>query len=157
MLFSHAKRPEVTLRLPALYIYIYIYTYLYIERCQNAYKLFSHAKRPEVLYDYLHYIYIYMMMICLPPQGTPPQHSSRHGPQHTQHTASTAATPRYPQSIRQYPCRRAGPTQTVYARPFRRAQTQGQRKGTRTIYIHIYIYRGARTPTRSSRPSRCRK
>jgi len=76
MLFSHAKRPEVTLRLPALYIYIYIYTYLYIERCQNAYKLFSHAKRPEVLYDYLHYIYIYMMMICLPPQGTPPPNTA---------------------------------------------------------------------------------
>jgi len=36
------------------------------------------------------------MMICLPPQGTPPQHSSRHGPQRTQHTASTAATPRSP-------------------------------------------------------------
>jgi len=28
-------------------------------------------------------------MICLPPLSTPPQHSSRHGPQHTQHTAST--------------------------------------------------------------------
>ena len=30
---------------------------------------------------------------------SPPQHSSRHGPQHTQHTASTAATPRYPQAL----------------------------------------------------------
>jgi len=36
------------------------------------------------------------MMICLPPQGTPPPHSSRYGLQHTQHTASTAATPHYP-------------------------------------------------------------
>jgi len=62
-------------------------------------------------------------MICLPPRVTPPpQHSSRHGPQHTQHTASTAATPRYPQGRRQYPCRRAGPTQTVYARPFQLRQ-----------------------------------
>ena len=42
-----------------------------------------------------------MMMICLPPQGTPPPHSSRYGPQHTQHTASTAATPHYPQGRRQ--------------------------------------------------------
>jgi len=42
-------------------------------------------------------------MICLLPQGTPPQHSSRYGPQHTQHTASTAATPRYPQGRRQSP------------------------------------------------------
>ena len=59
------------------------------------------------------------MMMCLPPQGTPPpQHSSRHGQQHTQHTASTAATSRYPQGRRQYHCRRAGPTQTAYARPF---------------------------------------
>jgi len=43
-----------------------------------------------------------VLMICLPPQGTPPlpQHSSRHGPLHTQHTASTAATPRYPQGRR---------------------------------------------------------
>jgi len=71
------------------------------------------------------------MMICLPPQGTPPHtHSSRHGPQHTQHTASTEATPRYPQgrkkktadaptppvSVRRYlrmnyypPCNEAGP------------------------------------------------
>jgi len=49
----------------------------------------------------------------LTPTGYPPlQHSSRHGPQRTQHTASTAATPRYPQGRRQYPCRRAGPTQT---------------------------------------------
>jgi len=32
-------------------------------------------------------------MICLPPQGTPPpQHSSRHGPQHAQHTSSTVDT-----------------------------------------------------------------
>jgi len=38
------------------------------------------------------------MMICLPPQGTPPPHSSRYGPQHTQHTASTAATPHYPRA-----------------------------------------------------------
>jgi len=60
----------------------------------------------------------------LTPTGYPPQHSNRHGPQRTQHTASTAATPRSPQGRRQYPCRRAGPTQTVYARPFRRAQTQ---------------------------------
>ena len=44
-----------------------------------------------------------MMMICLPPQGTPPTHSSRYGPQHTQHTASTAATPHYPQGRRQTP------------------------------------------------------
>jgi len=52
-----------------------------------------------------------MMMICLPPQGTPPPtHSSRHGPQRTQHTTNTAATPRYPQGRRQNPCRRAGPT-----------------------------------------------
>jgi len=43
------------------------------------------------------------MMICLPPRGTSPPHSSRHGPQHTQHTASTAATPRYPQGRRQTP------------------------------------------------------
>jgi len=34
------------------------------------------------------------MVICLPPQGTRPPHSSRHGPQRTQHKASTAATPR---------------------------------------------------------------
>jgi len=33
----------------------------------------------------------------------PPQHSSRHSPQHTQHTASTAATPRYPQGRTQTP------------------------------------------------------
>jgi len=39
-------------------------------------------------------------MICLPPQGTPPPHSSRYGPQHTQHTASIAATPHYPQQGR---------------------------------------------------------
>jgi len=53
----------------------------------------------------------------LTPAGyPPPQHSSRHGPQRTQHTASTAATPRYPKGRRQYPCRRAGPTQSVYAR-----------------------------------------
>jgi len=44
-----------------------------------------------------------MIMICLPPQGTPPPHSSRYGPQHTQHTASTAATPHYPQGRRQTP------------------------------------------------------
>ena len=42
-------------------------------------------------------------MICLPPQGAPPQYSSRHGPQRTQHTISTAATPRYPQGRRQTP------------------------------------------------------
>ena len=44
-----------------------------------------------------------MMMICLPPQGTSPPHSSRYGTQHTQHTASTAATPHYPQGRRQTP------------------------------------------------------
>ena len=43
------------------------------------------------------------MMLCLPPQGTPPPHSSRYGPQHIQHTASTAATPRYLQGRRQPP------------------------------------------------------
>jgi len=80
-----------------------------------------------------------VMVICLPPRvPPPPQHSSRHGPQHTQHTASTAATPRYPQGRRQYPCRRAGPTQTAYARPFRRAQTQGQRKGGVRAYLGCY-------------------
>jgi len=52
------------------------------------------------------------MMICLPPHGTLPTHSSRHGPQRTQHTASTAATPRYPQGRRQDPC----------APPFRQAR-----------------------------------
>ena len=51
----------------------------------------------------------------LTPQSTPPQYSSRHGPQRTQHTASAAATARYPQGRRQYPCRRADPTQSVYA------------------------------------------
>ena len=44
-----------------------------------------------------------VMMLYLPPQGTPPTHSSRHGPQRTQHTASTAATPRHPQGRRQTP------------------------------------------------------
>jgi len=56
--------------------------------------------------------------MCLPTQGTPPPQHSRLDPQRTQrtqHTASTAATPRYPQGRRQYPCRRAGPTQSVYA------------------------------------------
>ena len=48
-------------------------------------------------------IFCMSMMICLPPQGTPPPHSSRYGPQHTQHTASTAATPPYPQGRRQIP------------------------------------------------------
>jgi len=52
------------------------------------------------------------------PTGYPPptQHS-RHGPQHSAHSTqpATSATPRYPaQGRRQYPCRRAGPTQTVY-------------------------------------------
>jgi len=86
-----------------------------------------------------------VIMICLPPQGTPPpQHSSRHGPQRTQHTASTAATPRYPQGRRQYPCRRAGPTQTLHARPFRRylASCLGSRRPST-----------ARPPRRPARPS----
>ena len=48
---------------------------------------------------------------------TPTGHRSRYGPQRTQLTASTAATPRYPQGRRQNPCRRAGPTQSVYLRP----------------------------------------
>jgi len=43
--------------------------------------------------------------ILTPTGYSPPQHSSRHGPQRTQHTASTAATPRYPQGRRQNPCR----------------------------------------------------
>ena len=62
----------------------------------------------------------------LTPTGYPPHtHGSRHGPQRTQHTTSTVATPRYPQGRRQTPAERADPTQSVYARPFRRAQTQG--------------------------------
>jgi len=48
-------------------------------------------------------MHAWVLMICLPPQGTPPPHSSRYGPQHTQHTASTAATPHYPQGRRQTP------------------------------------------------------
>jgi len=42
-------------------------------------------------------------MMLTPTGCPPPQHSSRHGPQHTQHTASTAATPHYPQGRRQTP------------------------------------------------------
>ena len=72
-----------------------------------------------------------IMMICLPPQGTPPTHSSRYGPQHTQHTASTAATPHYPQGRRQTPADApASLKRSMLAHPFRRAQTQVRRKGT---------------------------
>ena len=59
-----------------------------------------------------------MMMICLPPQGTPPTHSSRYGPQHTQHTASTAATPHYPQGRRQTPADAPTPLKRSMLTPF---------------------------------------
>jgi len=59
-----------------------------------------------------------MMMICLPPQGTPPPHSSRYGPQHTQHTASTAATPHYPQGRRQTPADAPTPLKRSMLAPF---------------------------------------
>ena len=59
-----------------------------------------------------------MMMICLPPQGTPPPHSSRYGPQHTQHTASTAATPHYPQDRRQTPADAPTPLKRSMLTPF---------------------------------------
>ena len=62
-----------------LYIFIYVYIYMYINKCVCV----CARARDD-------------MTICLPPQGTPPQDSSRHGSQCTQHTASTAATPRYP-------------------------------------------------------------
>jgi len=57
-------------------------------------------------------------MICLPPQGTPPPHSSRYGPQHTQHTASTAATPHYPQGRRQTPADAPTPLKRSMLTPF---------------------------------------
>jgi len=59
-----------------------------------------------------------LMMICLPPQGTPPPHSSRYGPQHTQHTASTAATPHYPQGRRQTPADAPTPLKRSMLTPF---------------------------------------
>jgi len=66
-----------------------------------------------------------MMMICLPPQGTPPHTQQPTRPTaHTarsQHCGHTALPPGQKTNLR----RRAGPTQSVYARPFRRAQTQG--------------------------------
>jgi len=60
------------------------------------------------------------VMICLPPQGTPPPHSSRYGPQHTQHTASTAATPHYPQGRRQTPADAPTPLKRSMLTPFLR-------------------------------------
>jgi len=59
-----------------------------------------------------------LVMICLPPQGTPPPHSSRYGPQHTQHTASTAATPHYPQGRRQNPADAPTPLKRSMLTPF---------------------------------------
>ena len=60
------------------------------------------------------------VMICLPPQGTPPpQHSSRHGPQHTQHTVSTAATPRYPRGRRRPPADAPTPLKEYHGREHR--------------------------------------
>jgi len=60
-----------------------------------------------------------LVMICLPPQSTPPHtHSSRHGPQHTQHTASTAATPHYPQGRRQTPADAPTPLKRSMLTPF---------------------------------------
>jgi len=59
-----------------------------------------------------------MMMICLPPQGTPSPHSSRHDPQHTQHTASTAATPHCPQGRRQTPADAPTPLKRSMLTPF---------------------------------------
>jgi len=45
---------------------------------------------------------------------------------HSQHCSHTALPP----GQKTNPRRRADPTQTVYAHPFRRAQTQVRRKGT---------------------------
>ena len=60
-----------------------------------------------------------LVMICLPPQSTPPHtHSSRHGPQHTQHTASTAATPHYPQGRGQTPADAPTPLKQSMLTPF---------------------------------------
>jgi len=56
-----------------------------------------------------------LLLICLPPpQGTPPPLHTQQPARPTAHTASTAATPCYPQGRRQYPCRRAGSTQSVH-------------------------------------------
>jgi len=60
--------------------------------------------RPPSCMPYTIQYWWWLLMICLPPQGTPPPHSSRHDPQRTQHTASTAATPPYPQGKRETPC-----------------------------------------------------
>jgi len=101
---------------------------------------------------YVRWWYVY------PHRVPPPQHSSRHDPQHTQHIASTAATPRYPQGKRQKQRRRAGPTQSDYARPMyaylyeeivaqprahRAHQLKGKLFAVTTpqvcIYIHVYV------------------
>jgi len=63
----------------------------------------------------------------LTPTGYPPTHTAA---DMAHRTHSTQPALRYPQGRRQTPRRRADPTQTVYAHPFRRAQTQVRRKGT---------------------------
>jgi len=58
----------------------------------------------------------------LTPTGYPPHtHSSRHGPQHTAHSQHCGHTA-LPPGQKTNPRRRAHPTQTVYAHPFRRLQ-----------------------------------
>jgi len=80
-----------------IYLSIHLPTYLSIPLLLQRHFRGTDV-RPSDMSTYL------MIMLCLPPQGTPPpKHSSRHGPQRTQHTASTAATPRYPQGRRQIP------------------------------------------------------
>jgi len=59
-----------------------------------------------------------MMMLCLPPHGTPTQHSNRHGPQRTQHTARTTVTPRYPQGIKPTTAEAPAPLNRSMLAPF---------------------------------------
>jgi len=111
---------------------IYIYMYIYIYRVEPissnrrttpaAAAVQKRPGRPCLAPCKQQYVCMYIeVMICLPPQGTRPPHSSRYGPQHTQHTASTAATPHYPQGRRQTP--------EMYAPMYA------------CVFVYVYMYR----------------
>jgi len=76
------------------------------------------ASSPHRLAQHVSSVSVDDGMLTLTGYPPPPQHSSRHGPQHTQHTASTAATPRYPQGRRQTPTDAPTPLKRSWLTPF---------------------------------------